>query len=307
MCEDLLLDLNLLRVLASVIEQRTLTAASEYLEVSQPSISQSLQRLRKATNTELFIRKGRELEPTRDALDLYAETSHLLDGIESAVSNIGDFSPSASDRTYRIALTDVGEQVLLPSIVTALRAYAPQSKLEVVPLDTTSVVRQLLLGKLDLAISSSRIDLELTSQTIRIDRYICITAQGLFASPGPSIETLRDYPRIVMPASTGHTLVEGLLDEPPAGSIVITNFSAIPALVTSSDLIAFTPEALVNQWQKAWSIDAWPIQGLDEKTEVLVHTAPNQLSQASTWFARLVTAELSNLYRSAAGSLENDV
>lgn len=290
-----MLDLNLLRVLASVIEHRTLTAASAHLKVSQPSISQSLQRLKSTTKTELFIRRGRELEPTRAALDLYARTTHLLDGLESAVASLADFDPYTSDRTYRIGLTDVGEQVLLPSIVAALRIHAPQSKLEVVPLDTTSVVRQLQTGGLDLAISSSEIGPEVISEPIRIDRYICVTACGLFRSPGPSSETLRYQPRIVMPVSTGHTLVEALLDEPPAGSIVMTNFGAMPILVSSFDLIAFAPEALVERWQKTWSIDAWPVAGLDQKTEVLAHTAPSHLSQASTWFARLVAGELSNV------------
>lgn len=287
------MDLNLLRVLAAVIEYRTLTAAATHLKVSQPSVSQGLQRLKATTKTELFIRKGRELEPTRAALELYAKTSHLLDGLESAVASLVEFRPYTSEQTYRIALTDVGEQVLLPSVVAALRTYAPHSKLEVIPLDTTAVADQLLSGQLDIAVSSSEIRSDLMSQPIRRDRYICITACGLFPSPGPSIDTLRRYPRIVMPASTGHTLIEDLLDAPPAGSIVMTNFSAIPTLVSGFDLIAFAPEALVQGWQQTWSIDAWPIEGLDKNTEVLAHTAPHQLSQASGWFARLVTRQLS--------------
>lgn len=291
------MDLNLLRVLASVIEHRTLTAASAHLKVSQPSVSQSLQRLKATTKTELFTRKGRELEPTRAALELYAKTSHLLDGLESAITDLVDFQPYTSDQTYRIALTDVGEQVLLPSVVSALRTHAPRSKLEVIPLDTTSVVDQLLSGQLDIAVSSTAIGSELISQPIRLDRYICITARGLFPSPGPSVDTLRHYPRIVMPASTGHTLIEDLLEAPPAGSIVMTNFSAIPTLVSEFDLIAFAPEALVQGWQQIWSIDAWPIEGLDKSTEVLAHTAPRQLSQASSWFARLVTRQLSGCGR----------
>lgn len=290
-----MVDLNLLRVLAAVIEQGTFTAASEQLKVSQPSISQSIQRLQKTTETELFTKTGRELKPTRAALDLYAQTAKLLDGIQSAVSNLSDFDPLTSEQAYRIALTDVGEQVFLPTIFESLRAHAPGARLEVTPLDTTLATEQLLAGQLDLAISSSEIAPQLMTHRIRMDRYICITARDLFPSSGPTLEILRLYPRIVMPASTGHTLIEGLLDDPPAGSLIMTNFSAIPTLVSTTDLVAFTPEALVAHWQKNWPIDAWVIEGLDDKTEVLAHMPPTQLSQASAWFARLVIHHLSNL------------
>ena len=106
-------DLNLLRVLAAVIEQGTITAAAEKLQMSQPAISQSINRLRKVIKDDLFVKEGRGITPTRVALQLYRDTSEHVHQADAAVRGLIAFDPYTTTATFRIALTDIGQQVFL--------------------------------------------------------------------------------------------------------------------------------------------------------------------------------------------------
>ena len=58
------LDLNLLRVLDALVEERSATRAGERLGLSQSAVSHALNRLRHALKDELFVRSSDGLEPT---------------------------------------------------------------------------------------------------------------------------------------------------------------------------------------------------------------------------------------------------
>ena len=64
------LDLNLLRILDALLEERSATRAGERLGLSQSAVSHALNRLRHALNDELFVRSSDGLEPTPRALQI---------------------------------------------------------------------------------------------------------------------------------------------------------------------------------------------------------------------------------------------
>ena len=63
-------DLNLLLVLDGVLREGTLSNAAKALNVSQPTISSSLAKLREILQEELFVRSGNGMRPTPRALAL---------------------------------------------------------------------------------------------------------------------------------------------------------------------------------------------------------------------------------------------
>ena len=58
------LDLNLLRVFDTLIEERSVTRAGERLGLSQSAISHALNRLRYVLHDELFVRVADGMRPT---------------------------------------------------------------------------------------------------------------------------------------------------------------------------------------------------------------------------------------------------
>jgi LysR family transcriptional activator of mexEF-oprN operon len=61
------IDLNLLTVFATLMEERGVTRAGQRLNLSQPATSGALNRLREVFRDPLFIRTGRAFEPTARA------------------------------------------------------------------------------------------------------------------------------------------------------------------------------------------------------------------------------------------------
>src|SRR5699024_2620315 len=151
---------------------------------------------------------------------------------------------------------------------------------------------QLESGELDLAILSTELNNDIRSVVLQLGDYLCITRRGLFADPGPSLEDLRNHPRVAVTTFTGHTLMEKYLTPIPPGSIVVNTFAAIPDLVASTDLVGFVPEDLVNTWHDRDNLDIWKIEEVETRTEVRAYFAKSPRSSASAWFIDLVIETL---------------
>lgn len=289
------MDLNLVRVFAAVYEEGSVTAAADRLHLSQPTVTQALKRLRKETGEHLFVRVGRGISPTRSATQLYAEIGHLPSAVASAVYSISRFNPATAVETFRLALTDLGQMIFLPTIVPALTQVAPHSTLEVVNLDMDITSADLTAGRIDLAVASTVLPGRLRSVVVRPDVYYCVSRVGRFGGEPAAFEELSSMPRVIVRNSLGHTLVERLLPTPPEGSVYLPAFSAIPAIVAASELIAFVPLAVIEAWKAHWSIEAWPLPKGSFTALVRAHTATHPSAAASIWFAEWATEQMRSI------------
>ncbi|WP_338559946.1 LysR family transcriptional regulator [Erwinia sp. E_sp_B04_7] len=122
-----MMDLNLVRVFTAIYETRSVSGAAERLFITQPSVSYALSRLRNETSDELFKRSRAGMEPTPTAVQLYKVFKKSLTGIEKAVADTRNFIPASSRHKFRLALTDLGQLLLLPRLVAALRGWHPAS------------------------------------------------------------------------------------------------------------------------------------------------------------------------------------
>ena len=279
-----ILDLNLIRAFASVMEEGSVTAAAEKLNLSQPSVTQALQRLQKAAGEELFRRSGRGIAPTRAAQQLYREIGRFPALVDAAVVGLTSFDPSRARVTFRMALTDLGQTVFLPVLASALSEAAPRCSLDVLNLDTDTVVDDLSAGWLDLAVSSTPLGGALRSKVVRPDVYCCVSRRGRFSGRQPDLAEMTSVPRVVVRDSTGHTLVESVLPPPVEGSLHLSGFAAIPAIVAASQLLAFVPEAVTADWLARWDLEIRPLPREEFSVAVRAHIAVDAKSAATRWF-----------------------
>src|SRR5258706_3068996 len=119
------LDLNLLRVFDAVYRTRSVSRASDDLGLSQPATSQAIARLRLVLKDALFVRVQGGVEPTPKAQRLAEAVRHSISTLESALLEAEEFDPRSAPRTFRLHLTDTGEALFLPRLITALARAAP--------------------------------------------------------------------------------------------------------------------------------------------------------------------------------------
>ncbi|MDB5898166.1 MAG: transcriptional regulator, LysR family, partial [Ramlibacter sp.] len=80
------LDLNLLRVFDQVMTERNLTRAARNLSMTQPAVSNALNRLRESLGDRLVTRSGYGVEPTPRALALWPSISDALRQLETSLT-----------------------------------------------------------------------------------------------------------------------------------------------------------------------------------------------------------------------------
>jgi len=144
-------DLNLLRVFDQVMAERNLTRAAENLAMSQPAVSNALNRLREALGDKLVTRSGYGVEPTPRALALWPAVSDALRQLEGALTP-GQFVASQANNTFVLAMADATAAKLMPGLVEIIERDAPGISMRLVPLTTRDPRPLLDQGAIDLAV-----------------------------------------------------------------------------------------------------------------------------------------------------------
>jgi DNA-binding transcriptional LysR family regulator len=145
------LDLNLLRVFDQVMAERNLTRAARNLSMTQPAVSNALNRLREALGDRLVTRSGYGIEPTPRALALWPSVSDALRQLESSITP-GEFIASEASNTFTLAMADATAAELMPGLVEIMERDAPGVSARVVPLTTRDPRRLVDEGSVDLAV-----------------------------------------------------------------------------------------------------------------------------------------------------------
>jgi DNA-binding transcriptional LysR family regulator len=134
--EDLFrVDLNLLVVLRTLLETRSVTKTAERSGMSQPAVSRALAKLRQIFDDALLVKSGTVMRPTVRGSALLEPTQRALAGITDVLANRPPFDPSRTEHVFRIATTDYGATVILPRLSDLMFTAAPKAALEIVPVD----------------------------------------------------------------------------------------------------------------------------------------------------------------------------
>jgi DNA-binding transcriptional LysR family regulator len=282
-------DLNLVRTFVLLYETRSVTATAESLHVTQPTISYSLQKLRRRFSDELFRRTGTGLEPTTTARALYEPLHGALSAIETTVSGAWSFDPASARAAFTLCLSDLGEISLLPRLMAALPSCAPGVTLTVRPLDVANAAGQLGRGEIDAFIASSLID---SQRVARIPLF----------SEGYLGMVSRDHPRLGTEVSVGALAAErhvtvfgptghdgprraleayGLLDRVV---LEVTRFAALPYLVQDGELVAMVPRLVAEMFAADHRVRLFELPLDVEPAQVSVYTRhPHSRSPAQHW------------------------
>ncbi|WP_041770773.1 LysR family transcriptional regulator [Metapseudomonas resinovorans] len=238
-------DINLLVVFESMMRERNVTRVSEKLFLGQPTISSALGRLRAMFNDPLFIRSGRVMEPTARAMEIYARLTPALDSIAAALSCSQVFDPLTCNSAFHIGLSDDVEYALLPRLMQHLRKEAPNMTLVVRRADQWQLPQLLLSGDISLGISHTH-DLPANSRrrALRLMRPMLLRADT--ADESLDLDGFCRRPHVVV-SSMGNVIDDAdhalsLLGRQRKVVLAVPQFSALPALLAGSDMVALVPD-----------------------------------------------------------------
>jgi DNA-binding transcriptional LysR family regulator len=173
------LDLNLLRTFDAVYAERSITRAAKVLHVTQPAVSNALNRLRESLGDALFIRGRREMIPTPFA-DSFAPSVHrALDAIRDGLRTGGAFAAASSRRRFRVSMNDPAEARFLKPLVVRCVSAAPNVDVFCNFIGEWDMANQMAIGALDIAIEIPIAkDDRLHRASLIHESYACLVRPG---------------------------------------------------------------------------------------------------------------------------------
>lgn len=241
-------DLNLLLVLDAVLREGTLSNAAKALKLSQPTISNSLARLREIFQDELLVRCGNAMQPTPRALALKEPIQRVLGMVKGEILDTGKFDPATESRPYTITMSDIGEMLLLPRLVAKLAQAAPRIDLRSVVVAPRHLEEAMEAGEIDLAVGYFP-DLALSTtmqQTLFTHGFTCLARSGHpLIQNRLTLETFLRASHVVVAAAGRsqerfeHALAERGIER--HCMLRVPHFMSVPFVVASTDLIVTVP------------------------------------------------------------------
>lgn len=126
-------DLNLMPVFLALMEERNVTRAAERLGITQPALSNALNRLRDTLRDPLFIRERYGMRPTQLAEEMAPVIRAALAQFDELILGQQEFDPEKASRLFTVAPNSYVEFVLMPEVVARLRERADGIKLRLIP------------------------------------------------------------------------------------------------------------------------------------------------------------------------------
>lgn len=246
-------DLNLLRPLDALLDERSVTRAARRIGVSQPTMSGMLARLRVRFHDPLLVRVGREMELTPRAAGLAEEARQAILRIERLTEPLSPFAPATLHRHIRIMASEFGLYLVLPQVFAQAGLLAPHVTFETVPIDRPA--RSVFAGHVDLCLTGDILQdvvgemaVEVRTQVLAEDRFVGIVDAGHPLGAAATLAELLDYPHVATQFPGSPWTVEdigmsGLSSRHPP-RVRVASFLALGRMVAGTDAIGVIPGRL---------------------------------------------------------------
>lgn len=250
-------DLNLLRVFEAVYRDKSVSRAADQLGMSQPAVSNALNRLRRQIDDPLFIRGHDGMEPTPRSIRLATTLLQGMTSIRSALNEGAHFDPATSRRSFTLLMTDVGEVTFLPVVLSKLSREAPNVDLVVIEQGLERYPELLDNGTADLAVGRISLPEPLVSQSIHSSPFVILMTRDHPAlswsadgDPSITLDAYLDAAHVqVMPrGSTGDPVKEalGTVGRRRRMALAIPHATVLPMLIEQTTLLATIPLVCAN-------------------------------------------------------------
>jgi DNA-binding transcriptional LysR family regulator len=258
------IDLNLLIEFEAVLEERNLTRAGAKLNLSQPTMSGALARLRRHFGDELLTRSGREYRLTPMAERLLPTVRQAVRQVERTFTAAGEFDPRTSTRWFSIAIS--GQSIVAHSeLLRRVHELAPGVRLELWPVTPDPESRDRILLRHDVLIAPlTEKWAAMQPEVINRDRFVCVVdpANPRLRDGQLSLADLAAMPHAAArPPRAELDQIGAELERhgiTPAIAMTTAGWLPLPFVVAGTDMVAIIPERLARKMSQAARVTVTP-------------------------------------------------
>lgn len=289
------IDLNLFVVFDAIYTEGNLTRAGEIIGITQPAVSNSLSRLRKMFDDPLFVRTAEGMVPTPVAQNIIGPVRQALGLIRSSVQESDNFDPGASEKRYRVSMSDLTQSIVFPWVLGRLKKEAPHMAIDCYQARRRDLNVELASGNLDLAVDIPLTpDPQIRQAPLFSHPHVCV-----FREDHPIIRdtlTTDEYLEVghihisSRRGGLGHVdLALGKLGKRRHISLRTQHYLATPELVSRTDLVITVPrifaDFLVSQYPVSYLDLPFSVPNLE--THLYWHESTDK-DQANRWLREMI-------------------
>jgi DNA-binding transcriptional LysR family regulator len=259
------LDLNLILLLEALIRDPNQTRVAKALRISQPTVSASLAKLRKALKDELIVKSGATYKATPRLQALGPAIKQVLAILQQEVVGSAAFDPSEDERPFVMATSDVGEMLLLPSLIQRISAKAPRAAIRSVVIRPVDLETALGDGTVDLAVGyfPDLVQTTIVQQVLFSHAFTCLarTNHPLIKGRMTVQQFLKVGHIVIAHEGRSQELFENALIKMKMrrrATVTVPHFLSVPFLVATSDLVATVPKLVGERFSMLSNIKMVP-------------------------------------------------
>ena len=226
--------------------------AAQKCHISQPTLSQQIQKLEKELGAVLFERLAREIRLTSAGKIFIPKIMTALDLIDEASTSFKNSAGGLRGTVKISAIPTIGPY-LLPGLIPAVRKEAPDLKLEISESTTSILVQQLKDGLIDMGILALPIsDKSITEKSLgREQFYLAVsTTHALAAKKRVSLKDISKEKMLIL--QEGHCFSEQALafchKSRHDAQVVFqgSSLASVVNLAATGEGVTFVPEMAIH-------------------------------------------------------------
>ena len=261
-------DLNDLLVLSLLLATQGVSKTADKLELSQPAVSRTLERLREMFDDPLLVRSGNAMVLTPRGRNLLPLVEEFLRSATRVLAGDAPEGPASFRREVRIGCSEY-VQISVAPLLPRIRAEAPGLRINFLPmLGTEHAHAGLAAGTVDLMVGMMTETLALLRiEHLYSERFICLMRRPSAGATVPelSFQDFCERPHLDV-SPTGRQVLGARIDSTAhrlggRRNVVstISSFVAAPLVVRETDLICLIPERIAARLQLPADIAVVPL------------------------------------------------
>jgi DNA-binding transcriptional LysR family regulator len=243
------IDLNLLVIFRQLLQERRVSTVADNLGLTQPTVSNALNRLRQQLGDELFLRTSRGMEPTAFAMELAEPISYALSSIHETLNQRTRFDPENSQRKFILGMSDIAEIDFLPKLMKVLADVAPHVSISTIRTTGADLAADMEAGRIDIAIGwLPHLKTGFFQRRLFTQQHVCLFRRGHHLDKETPL-TKEEFEAaehvVVSGIGTGHATIDasiGKLGVKRKAVLTVPHFVAIGHILATTDMIATVPE-----------------------------------------------------------------
>ncbi|HEY1846598.1 MAG TPA: LysR family transcriptional regulator [Buttiauxella sp.] len=290
------MELRYLRYFVAVAQSRNFTRAAEILGISQPPLSQQIQRLEREVGTPLLRRLTRGVELTQAGEAFYQDACQILAHSDAALEKARGIARGLNGK---LSLGITSSNAFYPSIFSLLSRFQtryPAIELLQKEANMAALMQDLEEGYLDLAFvrlpceSSKRFNLKFIAEEPMV---IALHKDHPLAAMGElNLQTLRDEPVVLFPQDVAPGLYELVFNACLRAGINMktarqsSQISSSLSMAAAGFGFALVPESLASIHFP--NVTFHPLRGTELKTDIALAWRKFERSPAVKRFVEMI-------------------